>query len=189
MISPHTNLFSKSVLSRTQAKDGAVSNAMQDILVDERQRSILYTHWMTPAACGALVPFRMVQARTSSGPAVKYRMRSRPSYPAFVILPSAPVTLSPNVLSSSASASGEPRARRRSSRATEKGINKSPGLFLSIHSLIFGNLDIGKSTSSAEGSSGAEEMHADSPLVLFPHVIPLAQVHKVDDRFGGQKLH
>jgi hypothetical protein len=28
-------------------------------------------NWMTPAACGALVPLRMVQARTSSGPQVK----------------------------------------------------------------------------------------------------------------------
>jgi hypothetical protein len=27
--------------------------------------------WMTPAACGALVPLRMVQARVSFGPAVK----------------------------------------------------------------------------------------------------------------------
>ena len=32
------------------------------------------THWMTPAAWGALVPLRMVQARTSSGPQVKYRI-------------------------------------------------------------------------------------------------------------------
>jgi len=34
----------------------------------------MYTHWITPAACGALVPFRIVHARTSSGPQVKYRM-------------------------------------------------------------------------------------------------------------------
>ena len=27
--------------------------------------------WMTPAACGALVPLRMVHWRTSSGPVVK----------------------------------------------------------------------------------------------------------------------
>lgn len=31
---------------------------------------------MMPAACGALVPRRNVQARTSSGPAVKYVCRS-----------------------------------------------------------------------------------------------------------------
>lgn len=30
--------------------------------------------WMTPAAAGASVPFLMVHARDSSGPAVKYRM-------------------------------------------------------------------------------------------------------------------
>ena len=39
------------------------------------QRSpVSCTHWMTPAACGALVPFLMVHARTSSGPQVKYRI-------------------------------------------------------------------------------------------------------------------
>ena len=30
-----------------------------------------HTYWMTPAACGAFVPFRIVHARTSSGPHVK----------------------------------------------------------------------------------------------------------------------
>ena len=30
--------------------------------------------WITPAACGASVPFRIVHARASAGPAVKYRM-------------------------------------------------------------------------------------------------------------------
>jgi hypothetical protein len=33
-----------------------------------------FTDWMTPAACGAFVPLRIVHARTSSGPQVKYRM-------------------------------------------------------------------------------------------------------------------
>lgn len=37
------------------------------------------TDWMTPAACGALVPFLMVHARTSSGPQVKYRMSYGPT--------------------------------------------------------------------------------------------------------------
>lgn len=35
------------------------------------------TYWMTPAAWGALIPFRTVHARTSSGPQVKYRIKSR----------------------------------------------------------------------------------------------------------------
>ena len=32
------------------------------------------TYWMTPAAWGAFVPFRIVHALTSSGPQVKYRI-------------------------------------------------------------------------------------------------------------------
>ena len=36
--------------------------------------SRLETYWMTPAAWGALVPFRIVHALTSSGPQVKYRI-------------------------------------------------------------------------------------------------------------------
>ena len=39
-----------------------------------RQQVLRCTNWMTPAAWGALVPRRIVHARTSSGPQVKYRI-------------------------------------------------------------------------------------------------------------------
>jgi hypothetical protein len=58
MISPQTNLFSKSELKKHQSVRAAKP-------FEDR------TYWMTPAAWGALVPFRIVHARTSSGPQVK----------------------------------------------------------------------------------------------------------------------
>ena len=111
------------------------------------------SEWMTPAACGAFVPLRMVHARTSSGPQVKYRISwvsvrlgcvcaylrgegkrtSREVYPAWVIFPSALVA--PAFFSSSAFSSAG-KGARRSSRATEKGMSGSPGLLASIHALI-----------------------------------------------------
>jgi len=39
-----------------------------------RSNDKLEAYWMTPAAWGALVPFRIVHALTSSGPQVKYRI-------------------------------------------------------------------------------------------------------------------
>jgi hypothetical protein len=116
--------------------------------------------WITPAACGAFVPLRIVQARTSSGPQVKYRiswvpgtqvlivstsmyrqrhgeLTSKDIYPACVILPSALVA--PRFFSSSALSSVD-KGASRSSRATEKGMSGSPGLLASIQALIRGSL-------------------------------------------------
>ena len=91
---------------------------------------------MTPAACGALVPLRIVHARTSSGPHVKYRISSRLVYPAVVIFPSAEDA---PPLASSFCSSGS-NDDRRSSSETENGISGSPGLCSSIQALIFGSL-------------------------------------------------
>ena len=124
------------------------------------------SEWMTPAACGAFVPFRMVHARTSSGPQVKYRINCRQVqvtamsvkqasqrsskltsseiYPACVILPNALVE--PMFFSSSAFSSAD-KGARRSSSATEKGMSGSPGLFVSIQALIRGNLNLIQQTS------------------------------------------
>ncbi len=40
---------------------------MTSALMKPRSKSV----WMTPAACGAVAPFRIVQARDSLGPAVR----------------------------------------------------------------------------------------------------------------------
>ena len=61
IISPQTNLFSKSELAKCQGKGDLITG-------------IVETYWMTPAAWGAFVAFRMVHALTSSGPQVKYRI-------------------------------------------------------------------------------------------------------------------
>ena len=60
MISPHTNLFSKSELVPCRQEEDTMKT--------------VETYWMTPAAWGAFVPFRIVHALTSSGPQVKYRI-------------------------------------------------------------------------------------------------------------------
>lgn len=69
MISPHTNLFSKSELDEDENED-----VHQLATILRENEGVKETHWMTPAAWGAFVPLRIVHARTSSAPAVKYRI-------------------------------------------------------------------------------------------------------------------
>ena len=67
------------VQEQKQAKTAAferssikVSQLMISARMNPRSKSV----WMIPAACGALVPRRIVHARHSFSPAVKYVMRS-----------------------------------------------------------------------------------------------------------------
>ena len=57
----------------------------------------------------------------------------------------------------------------------------SPGLFVSIHALILGNLlkDHQRQISAETG---------DAPFVLLPNIILFTQVHQVSDWLGGKKL-
>ncbi len=52
------------------------SNDMTSAMIKAFSKS----EWMTPAACGALVFLRIVQARTSSGPPVKTTVKNQNDY-------------------------------------------------------------------------------------------------------------
>lgn len=92
--------------------------------------------WMTPAACGALVPFLIVHWRTSSVPVVKKLPRFNICLIVTIILGSADFV--PSVLHSSAASSSVSNRVNRSSKDTERGIIGSPVACSFTHSAILG---------------------------------------------------
>ena len=91
---------------------------------------------MTPAACGALVPFLSVHCLTSSVPVVKKLPRFIICLMVVMILGKADLVAS-FLHSSSASASVSNRVNR-SSKETDSGMMGSPDACSLIHSAILG---------------------------------------------------
>ena len=178
MISPHTNLFSKSELHRVRTVE---SRRFKIHLLDYTS-SLGRLSATTDCPCSDLIrptceiADELLNHQYLEVPAQQRKQTSRPAYPAWVILPRAlvaPIVFSSSVLSSS------DMFTRRSSSATENGMIRSPGLCSSTHALILGNL---RDVRCKEDGIGESSL----PFILLTNIIFLAQVDEMNDGFGGK---
>ena len=91
---------------------------------------------MTPAACGAFVPFLIVHCLTSSVPVVKKLARFKLCLIVVMIFGSADLVL--NFLHSSSASASVSKRESRSSKQTDKGMIGSPVACSLTHSAILG---------------------------------------------------
>ena len=92
--------------------------------------------WMTPAACGALVPFRIVHCRTSSVPVVKKLPRL--SIWRIVVTTLGRADFVPSFLHSSSASASLSNCVSRSSNDIDIGMIVSPDACSLTHSATFG---------------------------------------------------